>query len=150
MSTVTTRAAQVVLAFILCGCVQGPPIEERASAAMPANSLQTFEWRRLHGSGQYITGETLARERLTPLSTLLRTHLVGFQMPASALAIGPVTRATCTTQVYVDGLWAPGALEEGVHTEDVAGVEYYSAATTPIQFRRANNVCPTLLLWLRH
>ena len=144
------RAAITVTLLPIYACVHGAPIDDAPSMMLSATSAQTFEWRRAHGNGQYISDEVLSAERLTPLPTLLRTHLSGFQMPASALAAGPATRTSCTTMVYVDGLYAPGALESGIDTKDLSGVEYYSAITAPTQFRRAGTACPVLLLWVRH
>jgi hypothetical protein len=144
------RAVLIVTLFPSYACVHAAPIDEAPSMMMSATTSQTFQWRRLHGNGQYISDEVLYAERLTPLPTLLRTHLLGFQMPASALAAGPAKRMTCTTLVYLDGLYEPGALESGIDTKDLSGVEYYSAATAPTQFRRAGNACPILLLWVRH
>ena len=150
------RRSLAALTLALCGCVHAARFDDEFRMASSNVGLQSFAWRRVHGSGQYLGWEELQADRLLPLADLLRARFRGFQMPPTALALpasAPSVHSTiptsCPTQVYVNGMPAPGALDGGLQASDLAGAEYYSGATAPAQYLRAWAACPVLLLWLK-
>lgn len=131
-----------------------------AKARIPLK-LQDFEWRRRMGIGRFLTDSILLAERTKPIARIMETHLPGLN------SVGfdrTVTRFDCgRVDVYVDGVaYGPtrplgrgrGAGDEtdlrSLWGENVAGVEYYSAAGAPVQYRKTGaSRCGLVLIWLR-
>lgn len=134
-------AAIAVLGVQLAGCFH-------RTAAATGDPLGEFAARRAHGNGRYLTGDELAADDDTkPLAQLLSAHLLGFaETQADQPAHRPGSR--CGVDIYLNGLLAPGALDQ-LHASDLAGIEFYQAANAPVQYRRIDSACPVLLLWLK-
>ncbi|HEX4683434.1 MAG TPA: hypothetical protein VH277_12030 [Gemmatimonadaceae bacterium] len=116
--------------------------------APPLNPFADFEWRSTHSpAGRFLRGEALHANDDVPLAQVLHTQIAGFggQRDARTLL---TPGESCSIDVYLNGGWAPGALDE-LHARDVEAVEYYQATSAPVRYRRAGHVCPVLLLWLR-
>lgn len=149
------RAALMALTLIVCACAPASWFGSTLGTATTDPGRQSFEWRRQHGSGQYLDESELAAARSLSLTELFQARFRGFQMPADALD-SPVRNTTlpaiaskCPTQVYLNGALAPTALEGNLRPTELFGAEYYSTSTAPPQFVRAWKTCPVLLLWLR-
>lgn len=55
---------------------------------------------------------------------------------------------TCPIAIYLDGVRDPDGLE-GIRTEELRGVEYYSIESAPPQYRRLGKACKVLLFWTK-
>lgn len=136
----------VVIALIVvqsAACFAPPP----GSAPAP-DQLNEFEWRRAHGSGTYLSGSELDDYGTLPLSQVLSIRLLGFASTQAPPLSGLPGLSKCGVDIYVNGSPAPGALDQ-LQARDLAGVEFYQAATAPPQYRRVDSACPILLLWLK-
>lgn len=71
------------------------------------------------------------------------TATKGPQMSGSCVSSTP-----CFLQVYLDGLKVNSDLDF-VHTSELYGVEYYSGASAPAQYRMSGSGCGVLLAWTR-
>ena len=54
----------------------------------------------------------------------------------------------CFVQVYLDGLKLNSDIEL-IRTQDLYGVEYYTGASVPVQYRISGAACGVLLAWSR-
>lgn len=151
-------ATTIMLAASASACANLPAPDTGTTSAMSSMSVMSnvqssdgmagFEWRRTHASGsaRFITRDVFARYPDLPLDQVLRDHILGFCQPRDGRAT--LTAAEpCVVSVYVNGLFAPDAIES-LRPADVAGAEYYEAATVPPQYRRSGPAVPVLVLWL--
>jgi hypothetical protein len=126
--------------------------------------LRAFETRRKMAVGRFRTrAEMLARDGDRPLADLLVYMFSGLdveRLGASAVVTSfrgglrrpnpdPATPSLrgCPLQVFVDDQPLMGGDIGWIRTGDLAGVEFYSGDSGPIQYRRGPS-CGVLLLWL--
>lgn len=74
----------------------------------------------------------------------IRDSLVAVMHPGLLFSVMP----TCPIAMYLDGVWDPDGLE-GIRTEELRGVEYYSIESAPPQYRRLGKACKVLLFWTK-
>ena len=97
-------------------------------------------------AGRFITADVLRVNGDRSLDDVLRERLPGFERSSGARPSPPSGK--CNVDVYVNGLHSSDVFD-GIRPRDLLGVEYYTAATAPVKYRRAFSACPVLLLWLR-
>lgn len=134
---------------------------ESKEAARPTPKMAGFLERRAAGFGSFID-ETILREREhSPLSMVLRGHVVGLNfvhLPNNqgyGIAMSRNKRAgPCFAQIFLDGIRIAKGNE--VYNIDQHGVQslmavevYKGGATTPAQYGGINSDCGTVLLWTR-
>jgi len=119
--------------------------------------LQPFANRMKMGIGRYVTDSVFDREpdrsfaQIAALrfpGLVLLTNAMGIEYLASVRsACSKVVCARCAPQVMLDD--APLRIDDFdlIRTWDLAGMEYYSGETMPVQYRRAGSECGLLLLW---
>jgi hypothetical protein len=67
----------------------------------------------------------------------------------SASMVGSCSSSTpCFVQVYLDGVKVNSDIEL-VRTSELYGVEYYTGASMPVQYRISGSACGVLLAWTR-
>ena len=153
----------VLSALAAAACVRGAARAEPAPASSvaqsggrenarlqgsgDANSQSEFDYRRVHSSaGRFITADVLSANGDRSLEEVLREHLLGFASTRGARPLPP--NGKCGVDVYVNGLHSIAAFDV-IRPRDLLGVEYYEAASAPVQYRRTFSTCPVLLLWLK-
>lgn len=153
--TLLRRAAMIVVAASSVACARHPtPAPAPDTTASGADGVQApdgvadFEWRMEHapGAARFVTRDVFANADDTPLIQVLRTHVPGFCQPRDARETINAAEP-CVVSVYVNGLFAPGAIST-LRPEDVAGAEYYEASKVPQQYKRGGPLLPVLVLWL--
>lgn len=134
-----------------------------AEAPMPPY-LRAFEVRRKMSIGRFRTrAEMLARDGDRPLVDLLVHMFPGIDVermgtsavvtsPRGGIRRPPADPATpslrgCPLRVFVDDQPLLGGDIGWIRTGDLAGVEFFSGDSGPIQYRRGSS-CGVLLLWL--
>lgn len=147
-----------------------PPILDTITATAKATvallKLRDFEMRRGMGIGRFLTDSVLLQEHTEPVASIMARHFPGLY----SVGFGQGMRrwrngVTCRPDVYIDGtrygpatppggarspIRQPDALDlRFVNGGDVAGVEYYTEASAPAQYRRPGMDCGVILIWLR-
>jgi hypothetical protein len=140
----------------------------RVMAERTSRDLQEFEQRRLHGVGEFLTREQIARRGSLELSALMR----GFRSvsiasdPSKGGAIPDIIAynkrdygnfltpgaGACPMQVVVDGVNMPSAfdLNLGPLISQIAGIEVYGGPSeAPAQFQGTDRRCGLILIWTR-
>lgn len=128
----------------------------RVNAAAIPRRLEEFAQRRVQGLGRFLTEGQLDSAGHRDLTTLLvmrfpglmmRTGLDGVRRILAARASGTMGSMGCEPHIFLDG-WP--LLENDldlVRTDELAGVEWYSGESGPIQYRRPGFGCGVMLLW---
>jgi hypothetical protein len=125
----------------------------RVKATTLARGLGEFEARRKHGIGRFFTDSALFEHRSLGMQVLLATRIPGI----TALGSG-VSGERCAVNFYLDGfrlteppdLRYPRVLDlGGFRLEEFSGIEVYSEATVPVQYKPANGACAVVLLWTK-
>jgi hypothetical protein len=134
----------------------------RVTANRYSRGAAEFVRRSRSGAGQYITPEMIARRQPIALSDLLRrtpglrVDGVGFDATITmrggihAFASGDEDR--CSPGFVVDGMQLPLSLDEldtWVQPKDLKGIEVYTAATVPGEFRLPFQDCGVIVIWTR-
>jgi hypothetical protein len=134
----------------------------------PLRSRAEFEQRRRVGAGRFLTETDLMHSPGEPLRYAIQRRVPGVRPvydPKSgahylASLRGPAGHAMdsstpCYAQIYLDGtrVFGPDGSEpwdiDQVAPETLSGVEYFDAASTPVQYRGNGSWCGTLLMWTR-
>jgi len=113
--------------------------------------LQGYYARKRMGIGRFITDSMLANAHNVPLSLILATHVPGLRAIGSQVVSAEAdTRGglSCPVLTYIDGIRLNISIDE-FRAEDVAGVEVYSRAAAPVQFRPSGDYCTVIALWTR-
>src|SRR5512146_1043821 len=124
-----------------------------AKAATVPLKLQECEMRRRMGIGRFLTDSVLQKEATQPIASIMARHLPGLYSLGFDQGIGRIHMGSrCRLEVYIDGVRHSGdALDlrfiDGV---DVAGVEYYTATSAPVQYRHLGMTCGVILIWLKY
>ncbi|MGH7619920.1 MAG: carboxypeptidase regulatory-like domain-containing protein [Gemmatimonadaceae bacterium] len=118
--------------------------------------LDEFEARRRMGIGHFIGDSVLQADSTKPVATIIAGHLPGFRSVRDGRT---VSRFPCvgSPDIYINGARTQFSARGGDVTDlrlydgrDIAGVEYYDAASAPVQFRRLSlSSCGVLLIWTR-
>lgn len=141
-----------------------------ADADAPRNmGMREFENRRAMGIGRFITRADLLQNRGRTLDAVMRAKLPGVRLVnvdgailatsgrGSISIITPIA-GRCLVNVIVDdmlrfanGTGMPPFDVRSLEASMIAGVEYYTPASTPERFNmRGNAPCGTLVIWLQN
>ena len=141
--------------------------------------LKAFEERRKAGIGKFIPEHVIRREENRTLGNLINFQIPGIEVKQIRDGSRWVTIATtmragspCPVDVYVDGVFVSarstaggqtiagrgrGSGASGTSANDlsdylpinIAGIEFYSAASVPAEFNRMGSGCGALFIWSR-
>ncbi len=145
-----------------------PPVLDsvvtEADIDAPRNfAIEQFESRRALGFGRFVTRAELLRQRGRTLEAILRGRVPGVRyldvngMIVAASGRGEVRATPCYLNVIVDGVlrYTSGVQMpffdlRSLEVSMIAGIEYYTPASTPAEFNlRGHAACGTLVLWLQ-
>jgi hypothetical protein len=121
-------------------------------AAVPLK-LQVFEMRRRMGIGRFLTDSVLQKETTQPIASIMARHFPGLYSIGFDQGIGRMRGGLlCRPDVYIDGFRYSGdALDlRVIDGMDVAGVEYYTEISAPVQYRHLGMACGVILIWLKY
>ena len=113
--------------------------------------LQGYYARERMGIGHFITDSVLASAHALPLSIVLASHVPGLRAIGSQVVSSEGdTRggASCPVLTYVDGIRLNISID-AFHADDIAGIEVYSRAAAPVQYRPTGDYCTVVALWTR-
>lgn len=165
-ATLTFRNAEQVEAdFVLKATVTKLANVNVKSAVDPryARQLADFESRRKFGFGRFVTSDVFEDARGQNLASLLVTRLPGVRTlgGSSQQVMVSIRGNNCPVQVVLNGLSLFNGGEKqpmfdinSLQTSDVIGVEYYTVASTPAQFRMTGgksggSQCGTVVIWTK-
>lgn len=118
-----------------------------------AAAPKEFEIRRRMGIGRFITDSTLNHDRMESLPLLLQSHIPGVMLNSRGLYViegsGLLGSPVCGVLIYLDGFKLTDTDLASIRPADLIGVESYSRASAPVQFRPQGNYCKVILLWSR-
>jgi hypothetical protein len=130
-----------------------------ASDRRYAMRLAEFEDRRRFGNGRFLTSNVFEDGVGRELAQVMISNIPGVRtkvVNGRAALISRRSGEDCPMQVLVNGLlMKPMTGEIGfdinsINTNDVIGLEFYTVATTPIQFTGTNaGHCGTVLVWTK-
>lgn len=129
--------------------------------------MSEFEARRRMGIGRFLTDSMLRADSTQPLASIIERHVPGLYSVDDGRRVArrntgsPQRRDCLGFDVYVDGTRvsnstyslhpAPDETDLRFITgADVAGVEYYTDVSAPVQYRHQTMACGVLLIWLRY
>jgi hypothetical protein len=136
----------------------------RTVARMVSPNMVGYEQRKAMGIGRFLDDTLLDRQQLKNLPIALSMLLPGLQaMPDGEVPSKYVLRSKrsslkakneiCTVDVYVEGQPYYENIDSFAPS-DLAGIEFYSMGSAPVQYRRPSSgeetACQVLLLWLRY
>jgi hypothetical protein len=136
----------------------------RTVARMVSPNMAGYERRKAMGIGRFLDDTLLDRQQLKNLPIALSMLLPGLQaMPVSDIpgkyvlrskrSSGKARNPMCTVAVYVEGQPYYEDIDNFAPS-DLAGIEFYSIGSAPVQYRRPSPekepACQVLLLWLRY
>jgi hypothetical protein len=135
----------------------------RTVARMVSPNMAGYERRKAMGIGRFLDDTLLDRQQLKNLPIALSMLLPGLQavttdVPGKYVLLskrssGRMTPSPCLVDVYVEGARFNGDLQD-FGPSDLAGIEFYSIASAPVEYRRPSSgtepACQVLLLWLRY
>jgi len=116
--------------------------------------MTDFEHRRLHGLGTFFTREQLDSAAGRSVYDLFRAKGVGrFAFKGSATVLVSMRDSrVCEAQVLLNGSNMKSAVTDlnQLRIDELDAIEYYRDITdVPVQFRRGQANCGTLILWTR-
>jgi carboxypeptidase family protein len=120
--------------------------------------LEDFERRRRMGIGRFLSDSVLLSEKSSPIAEVMARRFPSLRAIDNDRTVA--TLQCGALSIYVDGLRVSGSFSGlgGYHDatdlralagDDVAGVEYYTAASAPVEFRRLSMGCGVILIWTR-
>lgn len=131
----------------------------KISATLVRPDQSGFQERSRTGAGTYLTSEDVLRRASSATSDIFRT------IPSVTLELDPsdgVTRhismrgsfGRCEPTIFLDGVRMPqftaDDIDEWLSPKEVAGVEIYSEASAPGEFRdftRTDDICGSIVIW---
>lgn len=122
----------------------------RVSAERTTRGLREFEERRKHGIGRFFTDSALANQRAKDVLTFLG-EVPGFRIIAGrGVSRKLIYRDECL-RIYLDGFELNRDIDiESLRLEEFGGVEIYSPATVPVQYRtHGSGSCAAVLFWTK-
>jgi hypothetical protein len=151
-------------------------VEVKEKAVPVDMRLAAFEERRKLGTGKFITQDVLEKTEGRKLGDVLRSRIAGLRpitVGSGAAMVsmrGPSLRmpsgdasdrrqgamAQCYVQVIIDGMIRYRSQPDeklfdinSIAPDQLAGVEYYTQSSTPLQYRSPGTTCGTLIIWTR-
>lgn len=142
------------------------------AARLSTRDKTGFEDRRHNGPGRYMTSSVIAKRSPTFISDIFRGISgirIGFASDtlATDMAIAVESDALsntdrrilmrgisgdwCAAAIYLDGMHYPGLSAEDIDAflrpDQVAGIEVYSEASVPNEFRQERTGCGSIVIW---
>jgi hypothetical protein len=119
------------------------------------NTIVGFDDRRKTGSGKFFTANDVERLRPHELTDLLR-HAPGIELTTDNHHDVTIRMrgdfSSCTPAIFLDGKqlvnWELADLNSLVQPDQIGGMEIYTPAMTPAEFRTKVG-CGTILVWSR-
>lgn len=127
--------------------VRGRAVDQRPP------QIADFYKRQARGIGRFITRAEIERRNALRTTDLLRTVPGLTVYSAGAMSTVRYRSALCDPEVYLDGTALSGAFDfDAIAPSTIEGIEVYSTATAPVEFRRSwgRTACGTVLLWSRY
>jgi hypothetical protein len=126
----------------------------RVASRRGARDITGFAQRAAHGNGRYLTREQIETRNAFRVTDLLR-NLPGIRLTPTMFSSqlrmrGGGLSGDCAPTVFIDGMQIVNAaddLDTIAQPQDLAGVEVYSSAEAPFQYRRG--ACGVVLMWTR-
>lgn len=129
----------------------------RVTAEHASLRLQAFENRKRMGIGRFVTDSVLERDPDRSFAEVAATHFPGLILQTDhfgvpyIMSMRPQCSAMgcgrCAPRVMLDDTPLSRDAFDLIRTWDLAGMEYYSGNTMPVQYRIAGSDCGLLLLW---
>lgn len=125
--------------------------------------LHDFYERKRFGIGRFLTSDVFERADGQSMAAVIRRHIAGIGFTGKGTEQVPVTSRgkTCPVQVIMNGINAfngrVGQLPfdiNSINTNDVIGFEFYTVATTPLEFTGSGGYdagagCGTIVIWTK-
>jgi len=118
-----------------------------------------FTERRRSGAGRYLTAEDVGRRGRVSVSGLFQT-IPGVILERDEKGTGIIWMrgpfGYCSPTIFLDGFRMADstgdAIDDWIAPKEVAGIEIYSEASTPAQFRDLTkmDVCGSIVIWRKH
>jgi hypothetical protein len=126
--------------------------------------MSEFYSREAAHIGRFLSDSALALENMRDLGLILSMRFPGLRVqpddlspghyrlvstrPQTANALRSVA-GPCTVDVFIDGFRSFDDLR-GLYPSDVAGIEFYSIESAPVQYRLNTGSCAVLILWTKY
>jgi hypothetical protein len=122
----------------------------RVSAGRVARGMREFEERRKHGLGRFFSDSMLASQRAKDAITFLG-EVPGFRIIAGRGASRVLVYRDECLRPYLDGFELNREIGlESLRLEEFGGIEVYSPATVPVQYRTyGSGSCAVVLFWTK-
>jgi hypothetical protein len=129
------------------------------SATQVPHGLEQFAARRAMAIGHFLTWSQLDSASTSDFQTLVTIKFPGLTVIslangdraiASLGGAGHWGVSPCFVPVILDGQPVHDAISDIVRTWDLAGVEFYTGAETPVEYRIPGYGCGVLVLWSRN
>lgn len=163
------RGAPPVKVALLTLAATLEAVRVSATARLHIADVAGFHQRRRNGAGKYLTAADIERRGDLFTSEIFRS-MPGLQigyaydtLPAQTVTaeevstVNPlilmrsITGEWCAPGIYVNGLLFPGLsagdLNTLITTKEVAGIEIYTAASVPAQFKQTMTGCGVIAIW---
>ena len=127
--------------------VRGRAVDQRPP------QIADFYRRQARGIGRFITRADIERRNALRTTDLLRTVPGVAVYTSGAMSTVRYRSAACEPEVYLDGTPLGGTFDfDAIAPSTIEGIEVYSTATAPVEFRRSwgRTSCGTVLLWSRY
>lgn len=111
-----------------------------------------FAERRRSGVGHYLTAGDVAKRAPIVTTDLLRNMSgVKYNTADEGILVRGAVSDWCTPEFYLDGRPLRGVLydeiDSWVHPDEIAGIEFYTGISTPIQYQTGLTGCGSIVIW---
>lgn len=126
--------------------------------------MSEFYSREAMHVGRFLSDSALAVEKMRDLGLILSMKFPGLRVapddqspghyrlvstrPQTANALKAVA-GPCPVDVFIDGFRSYDDLR-GLYPSDLAGIEFYSIESAPVQYRLNTGACAVVLLWSKY
>lgn len=111
-----------------------------------------FNFRRRSGAGRYITQEDIQRLPVVVTSELFR-RMPGVRVDRGSIEMRGAFATWCSAAIFIDDHYMSFLtiedVDDWVHPEHIAGIEVYSEASVPAQFRVGMGECGSIVIWTK-
>jgi hypothetical protein len=144
------------------------------SSRIWGHDLAGFYERRRNGAGRFLTDEDIARKPAVFASDVFRS-ITGIRLGHAAdtvatdmmqrmvadstrefakrILIHGITGNWCAPAIYLEGIFMPGLtaddIDAWVRPINISGIEIYSEATAPSEYKQPRSGCGTIIIWTR-
>lgn len=111
-----------------------------------------FNYRRRSGAGRYITPEDIQKLPVVVTSELFR-RVPGMRSDGDSIEMRGAFATWCAPAIFIDDHYMSFLtredIDDWVHPERIAGIEIYSDASVPAQFRVGMGECGSIVIWTK-